>query len=579
MSGLLKSFISLFIYKEPKNQELGFELLEDQNEGIEQQETQPVTANSPQKNNTKKEKNNIKNTPLTVEEWNKKRKVQDDTACQPLIDSDAISSQLCVNLEKIKKRFLVHKNQGIIIREFNLGKKTNAFMAYIKGMVDKQALDLTIIPQLMSRDAAIELSGVDEKFIIDSLVKNVLAVHNLVRLNKFSEATVEILRGASVLFIEGCDECIVFDTIGYEKRSVSKPVTESVVRGSQEGFTENLMTNITLIRKIVKNENLVNEMVPVGNTNHSNCAVVYLEGLANNKVIDEVKKRLKKINTDVIVGDGMIEQFIEDNSLTLFPQILSTERPDKAASCIMEGQVVIIAEGTPFVLVAPVTFFHLFHTSEDSQLRCPFGTFLRVIRFVGVALATFLPAMYVAVALFHSEAIPTQILEAIIEARERVPFPTIVEILLLEISFELIREAGIRVPTIIGQTIGIVGALILGQAAVSAGIVSPILVIIVSVTGLGSFVIPSYTMGIALRILRLFFIFSAALMGFFGITVLAFIVTIIACSMKSFGVPYFSPIAPSTKMSPDFLLRVPIWMQKNRPDEFNAPNRKRRGSG
>jgi len=537
-----------------------------------------VATKNSQKNNTRREKSSSRSTPLTIEEWNKKRKVQEETVCQPQSNSDAISSELCVNLEKIKQRFLMHKNQGIIIREFNIGKKTNAFIAYIKGMVDKQTLNLAIIPQLMSKEAADENNGSDDQCTIDYLVKNVLAVHNLTRLSKFSEASMQILRGASVLFIEGCDECIVFDTLGYEKRSVSKPVTESVVRGPQEGFTENLLTNITLIRRIVKNEKLVNEMIPVGNTNHSNCAVIYLEGIANPKVINEIKKRIKKINTDVIMGDGMIEQFIEDNSLTLFPQILSTERPDKAASSIMEGQVVIIAEGTPFALVAPVTFFHLFHTSEDSQLRCPFGTFLRLIRLVGVALATFLPAIYVAVALFHSEAIPTQILEAIIEARERVPFPTIVEILLLEISFELIREAGIRVPTIIGQTIGIVGALILGQAAVSAGIVSPILVIIVSVTGLGSFVIPSYTMGIALRILRLFFILSAAMMGFFGITVLAFIVTIFACSIKSFGVPYFSPIAPSTKIGPDFLIRAPIWMQKNRPDEFNTPNRKRQGN-
>jgi spore germination protein KA len=575
LSELFQSFINLFKYKEPKNQELGFELIEGQNEGIEEQKVGNTTTNNNTKNHTiREDKNKSINTPLTVEEWNKLRKAENETVYQPQNNTDSISGELCVNLETIKKKFLLPKNDGLIIREFNIGKRTNAFMAYINGMVDKQTLNLAIIPQLMSKDAMVDIG---EQCPVDFLIKNVLAVHNLKIFSKYSDIVMQILRGSSALFIEHCNECIVIDTIGYEKRSVSKPITESVVRGSQEGFTENLLTNITLLRRIVKNENLVNEMIPVGRTNHSSCAVIYIDGIANSKVINEVKKRIKRINTDAIMGDGMIEQFIEDNSFMLFPQVLNTERPDRAASFIMEGQVVIIAEGTPFALVVPVTFFRLFHTSEDSQLRWPYGTFLRFIRILGLIFATVFPALYVAIALFHSEAIPTQILEAIILSKERVPFPTLVEILLLEISFELIHEAGIRVPTVIGPTIGIVGALILGQAAVAAGIVSPILVIIIAVTGLGSFVIPNYTMGIALRILKLLFILIAAMLGFYGITVLIFIVAIFACSMKSFGVPYFSPVAPRTKINPDFFIRAPIWMQKNRPDEFNTHNRKKQG--
>ena len=464
MPGFLKTISDMLTYKEPKNKERGFELLEDEAQSAPKQSNAQRQDSSGQQNSTQNQRGKSSRNPLTVEEWNGGRKAENtEDVCQAPNNTNIMSTKLCENLEAIKQKFLMPKNRDIIVREFRIGRKVKAFMVYIDGMMDKQTLNLSILPQLMSRDVFEELG---EECPVDYLMENILAVHDVRKTNKYSDTVMQILNGLSALFVEGCGECIIIETRGYEKRNVDTPKTETVVKGSQEGFTENLRTNVALIRKIIKNENLVTEMLSVGNTNHSNCAIMYLEGITNPKVIQEVKKRLERIDTDFVLGDGMIVQFIEVNSFMLFPQNASTERPDRTASFIMEGRVVIIAEGTPFALSAPVTFFGLFHTSEDTFVRWPGGTFLRLIRIFGLFCATFLPGLYVALTLYHIEMIPTELLISIAKAKELVPFPTLLEVLIMEIAFELIREGGIRVPSVIGQTLGIVGALILGQAAV-----------------------------------------------------------------------------------------------------------------
>lgn len=410
-------------------------------------------------------------------------------------------------------------------------------------------------------------------------MNHVLSINNVEKVKEYNKIISKILNGVTALFVDGCEEALLIESRGYEKRNIDKPSTESVVMGSQEGFTENLRTNITLIRRIIKNKDLITEILPVGKTSNSNCAIMYLDGIANPKLIKEVKKRIKNINIDFVTGDGMIEQFIEDKPSQIIPQVLNTERPDRAASFIMEGQVIIIGEGVPFVNVVPVTFFAMFHASEDSFLRWPFGTAIRLIRILGLFFATLLPALYVSLILYHQEMIPTDLLVAFATARENVPFPTIIEVLILEISFELIREAGIRVPGIIGPTLGIIGALILGQAAVAANLVSPVLIIVVAVTGLGNFAIPSYSLATGIRIIRFGLILAGAFLGFYGVAAVLFIVCCFACNMKSFGVPFLSPISPVTKKNPDIVVRAPNFKQKMRPDYLNTPNQKRMGDG
>ena len=484
-------------------------------------------------------------------------------------DADAVSSDLAKNLEIVKQKFLMPKNQDVITRELRIGRKVKAFMVYLDGMSDQQTLNRVILPTLMSRDACDESM---DKLSADYLIENILPVHGVKKADNFNDIVLQVLGGVSALFIDGCTECILLETKGYDKRGVESPKTESVVRGPQEAFTEDLRTNITLIRRIVRNKNLVTEMMLIGSTSHENCAILYLDGVANRQVIEEVKKRLKSIKTDLITGSGMIEQFIEDNTFMLFPQLISTERPDRTASFLMEGQVVIITDGSPFALSAPITFFRLFHTSEDMEVRWPTSNFLRLIRLFGLFCATFLPGLYVAITLYHIEMIPTELLLSIARAKEQVPFPTILEVLMMEVSFELIREGGIRVPSVIGQTLGIVGALILGQAAVSAGLVSPLLVIVVSITGLGSFAIPNYSLALSVRIIRFVFIFAGALLGFYGLSLVGIVFVTIACGMKSFGVPYFSPVAPKTKDSRDVVFRHPLWSLDNITDAMSSPS-------
>jgi spore germination protein KA len=574
MSGLIQTIKKLLTYKPAANQ--GFELLEGKDEGVERENTPEVsdikTDSPPQKQN----EDNFEEEKQTfaVNGWSNKNKAE--TNSQNKKKSDKVSSDINYNFDRINKEFGSSYNADFITRKFKIAKKIGAFIANIDGMVDRTFITDFIIRPLM------EINNFDEYFnasylmpIVDYIIENVISVNELDKVEDCDTILLRILNGDTALFVDGCNACIMINTRGYEKRSVDKPIIENVVLGSQEGFTEHLRTNITLIRKIIKNKNLISEMINIGQTNHVFCAVLYMNGIVNQEVVKEVKKRINSIDADFIIGSSMLGQYIEDNSFMLFPQMLTTERPDRAASFLMEGKVIIIADGIPFAEAVPITFYHLLQTSEDSMLRWQYGTFLRIIRMFGVFISTLLPALYVGVVMFHQEMIPTELLASIVRTKENVPFPTIIEIMLLEISFELIREGGIRVPGVIGQTLGIIGALILGQAAVTAGLVSPILIIIVAVTGLGSFAIPNYPLGIGLRILRFFFTLLAGIIGFYGISVGLFVVACLTCNMKSFGVPFLSPVAPKTKANPDLIIRQPIWKQETRPDFLNVPNRKR----
>jgi len=292
-------------------------------------------------------------------------------------------------------------------------------------------------------------------------------------------------------------------------------------------------------------------------------------------VVKEVQRRLKNVKTDFLVSSGMLEQLIEDNPYSIVPTILSTERPDRTASHLIEGRAVIIVDGSPFSMIVPVSMHALMHSPEDAALKWQYATSLRFIRFVAVLAAAMLPALYIALTTFHREMIPTDLLIAIAKAKENVPFPTLVEILLMELGFELIREAGLRVPGIIGNTLGIIGALILGEAAVSANIVSPILIIIVAVTGLSSFAIPNYNLAFGVRITRFYFIGAGTLLGFYGISLALVAYVLMLVNLKSFGVPFISIISPRTKGSKDIIIKWPIWMQESRPDYLNSPDRRR----
>lgn len=564
MSGVINTIKNILTYKEPTEPEGGFELLEDRFEGDEYKKNEETTSkSSSEQSNTK---TNSKKKSLKFNIKHKK---------QPPTKSQMISSKLKINIDTIKQEFNVSRNADIIIREFTLGIDVKAFITFIDGMADKMVINDFILRQLMSTE---NFKGYKGENPIDYAIHNVLPVNDIQRTDKFEKIIYKVLCGVTALFIEGCNEAVLIESRGFEKRNIEKPSTEEVVIGSHEGFTENMRTNITLIRRIIKNKDLITEIIPLGKTNNSSCAIMYLDGIANPALVSEVTRRINNIDADFITGNGMIEQFIEEKPFQIIPEVLNTERPDRAASFIIEGQVIIIGEGVPFANVVPVTFFAMFHASEDSFLKWPFGTATRFVRLFGLFVALLLPALYIALILYHQEMIPTELLMAFATAREQIPFPAIAEVLLLEISFELIREAGIRVPGVIGSTLGIIGALILGQAAVSANLVSPVLIIVVAVAGLGSFAIPSYSLASGIRLIRFGLFFSGAFLGFYGIAAVLFVLGCATCHIKSFGVPFLSPIAPVTKRNPDIISRMPNFKQAMRPDYLNTPNQKRVGN-
>ncbi len=566
LSTVLKGFLT---YKEPKDTE-DFELLEDEYEKNKPEEQNGVVSNEGNRNDEKKVSN--KRIPLKVGEWNRTKEKQ--TKNQRQSAGDIIVPDLRANIARMKKEFNVPTNKDVIIREFKVARKTNAFIFYIDGMVNKNTVNDFILRPLMVQEHFIDF---EEGCLIDYIVDNVLSINQVIKEKDYKKIVDYVLNGVTAIFVDGCEECLIIENQGYEKRSVDRPVTENIIRGSQEGFNENMRTNIALIRRIIKNKNLVTEIMHVDKTNKTNCAVLYIEGIANPDIIREVKRRINNLNIDFISGNGMLEELISDQVLMPFAQISTTERPDRAAANIMDGKVILVMEGTPFVSSIPLSFFETLQSPEDYSLKWQFATFLRYLRLFALFATLLLPGLYGAIVLFHQEMIPSELLNSIVKSRENVPFPTIIEIILMEISFELIREGGIRVPGVIGNTLGIVGALILGQAAVQAQLVSPILIIIIAVVGISSFAIPSYSMAFVLRLLRFVFIFFGTFIGFYGISVALVITSGLACSLKSFGVPYLTPVAPKTKANRDVIATLPGYKQKLRPDYANPLNKHKGG--
>jgi spore germination protein KA len=486
--------------------------------------------------------------------------------------SQPISKKIEANINFINNAFNTKVNKDIIIRKFIVGGKYKAILVFLDGMVDKNTINNSILKPLLNNE---KLKEQNSSSIINSIILEIIETNQAAKVHNHDEVLYEVLCGNTLLYIDGLDYYISAETKGFDKRGIEKPQVEGAISASQEAFNETLKTNIILIRKIIKNKDLTTEYIKLGDRTHIYCAIMYINGLTNPAIIDEVKRRLNSIKADYVMGSGMLEQFIEDDPISLFPTVLSTERPDKTVSNILEGRVAILVDGTPFASIVPVTFASFMHTSDDAFMRWQYGTFIRLIRFAALLIAILLPSFYVAITSFHQEMIPTELLIAIAQAKENVPFPTLVEVILMEISFELIREAGVRIPGMIGNTLGIIGALILGQAAVQANIVSPILIIIVAVTGLSNFSIPSYTFGFSIRIIRFAFIFAGAVLGFYGITLTWIILSAILFTKKSFGINYFAPVTPVTSKDKDFLIRFPIWKREKRPDYLNPLDKTR----
>jgi spore germination protein KA len=459
------------------------------------------------------------------------------------------------------------KSNDVIFREFKIGsdKQTKALICFIDGLADKQVVTDHVIKPMLLYMKPLGIENPRKTNNIISLLKDdllsILDSREVIYLDMMVEG---ILCGEVALIIDNCSTALLMDSKEWATRAISQPDTEVTVRGSREGFTETLRTNTSLLRRIIKSPNLVFETMKLGSETNTKICIVYIQGIVNLKIVEEVKKRLNKIDTDSILESGYIEQFIEDNPLSVFATVGNSERPDKIAAKLLEGRVAIICEGTPFVLSVPYLFIEGFQVNEDYYSKPFLVSLIRLARILSFIITLTVPALYIALETFHQEMIPTVLILTAASAREGTPFPTFVEVAITEILFLLLRESGIRMPRPIGQTVSFIGALVIGESAVNAGIISAPMVIIGALTAITSFIIPSLYDSIVF--FRYLLIVLSATFGMHGIILGLFFMIAHMCSLRSFGTPYLQPLSPATWSElKDSIVRFPLWLMDLRP--------------
>lgn len=465
------------------------------------------------------------------------------------------------------------------IRTFCLGNTTQqAAIIFINGISDRELIDQHILKSLMG-DLA--LSGNEQArssfvppYTKQYLKDHVLSIGIIKEVDRLSDLSSELQRGHTALFVDNSNSSIII--LGTRKeitRSAGEPSSEILVRGPRLGFNESICDNTTLLRQHGEPANLLIDQLRVGQRVVKELSIAYIKDIADDSLVQEVRNRIERIGLDDIQDTGYIEQLIEDNFLSPFPQVQSTERLDRVIGALMEGRVAILLDGTPFVLTVPTTFNMLLQSPEDYYERWIPGTLVRMLRYFAAFVSTFGPSLYISFISFHQGLIPTKLALSIADTRAGVPFPSLIEVLIMEVALEILREAGLRLPKPIGQTIGIVGGLVIGEAAVQAGIVSPLMVIVVAVTAISSFAIPQYNAGIALRILRFIAMIFAAIFGLYGVVLFFLLLCSHLAKLKSFGVPYISP-ASSFQLQDwkDFIVRMPFKLMKQRPKTTSAKN-------
>lgn len=478
-------------------------------------------------------------------------------------NSEPIFPDLKRNLEAIKG--ILHNSSDVTIHEFNFGhdRRFKGAVIFINSMADKGEINKNILEPLMygalllKKDADIDFTD------IDCVRKNLIPITDSRKVTLFNDLIECLLAGSTILLIDGSKEALVINSGKRESRAIDEPVTEVVVRGPREGFNENVNVSIALIRRKIKDPDLCVEKMIIGDKSKTDVYIVYIKSVADPKLIEEVRRRLNRIKIDAILESGYIEQFIEDSSYSIFPTVSNSEKPDRVAAKILEGRAAILVDGTPFALIVPMLFIESFQSSEDYYSRPFHASIMRIVRFLSYIISILGPAIYVALTVFHQEMIPTQLLISIAEGREKVPFPAILEAFLMMFTFDILREAGVRLPKSVGQTIGIVGAIVLGRASVEAGLISPIMVIVVSSTAIASFTVPAQTD--SGTILRYIYLVLAGLAGGFGV-IMGLLVTLFhMASLRSFGVPYLWPVVPFDFSSlKDVFIRMPLWKLKKR---------------
>ena len=472
--------------------------------------------------------------------------------------------ELSKNIAQIQKFF--HQSPDLVIRRFQINTNgIDAALVYLEGLTDKQSIQNHVLSPLIHGT-------------LNTNMELPISIGHIEKVDNWNQIYDAILEGDSVLFTHGSNKANRLDTKGWPQRSIEDAKNEVSLKGSHEGFAENKSQNIAMIRRYIPNQELMINEITVGKRGKTKVSVLYLRDVASEDVRKELETRIKNINVDAIINTGELIEFIEDNPYSPFPQFILTERPDTTASHILQGRFAVIVDRSPHVLIAPTNFLSFFQGVDDYGSRWLVASFIRILRFIALMIALFLPATYVGFISFNYEVIPMQLYLSIAESRTRVPFLPVLEAILMELTLELMREASLRLPTPIGQTIGIVGGIIIGQAAVEAGIVSNIMIIVVAVTAIASYNIPNYEMGSAIRFIRFPMMLAAAMFGVVGIVIGWMILIAHLVCLESLGTPYGNPLAPFRFADmKDAFLRLPLWTMKKRPKSTRAVNSKRQG--
>lgn len=482
------------------------------------------------------------------------------------IEGETLTGNLQATEAQIRAAF--GNSPDIVFGYMRLGAnpEIEVLVCHIDGLVDAMLMSNAIVEPLAGEVSG-ELPPPSNSLRAYELLRRGL-IHQtaMQEVERLADVLKYLGDGFALVFLEGIPRGQAYAVQGWPERAISEPETESALRGPRLGFVENYRVNTSMLRRLIASPQLWLEEMEIGAVTKTMITVVYVKGIAQDDLVKEVRERLNSIEVDAVFESGYIEEYIEDAPFSPFPTLLRTERPDKAAAALLEGRVVIITQGTPFVLIAPATFTHFLMASEDYYQRFSTGSFLRLLRVVALFISLTLPSFYVAITTFHQEMLPTPLILSIAAQREGVPFAAIVEAIVLELSFELLREAGIRLPKVIGSAISIVGALVLGEAAVRAGLVSSAMVIVVAATAIASFTSPVYSMSLSVHLLRFPMLLLAGSLGLFGVVMGLSALLIHMSALRSFGVPYLEPFAPIIFSEwKDALVRAPLWMMDTRP--------------
>ncbi|MFV5316696.1 spore germination protein [Priestia megaterium] len=417
-----------------------------------------------------------------------------------------------------------------------------AAVIHLDGLADENIINENIMtPLIQWLKESNQVATVEE---IEEQIPQMLTVSQLTIKENWHEFVSAVLTGDTVILLNGSSKIFIGNTKKLQSRAVTEPTSQTVVRGPKDSFTENLRTNTSLIRARIQDSNLRLDSMKIGSVTHTDIGIMYIQGNADERIVEEIKERLKGIKVDGVLESNYIEEFIRDDRTTIFPLLLNTERPDAVVGNLLEGRIAIIVQGTPFVLIAPAIFSQFFQSPEDYYQNYYIASFLRILRFGSFFLSMYASAIYLALITHHQGLIPNTLMVSLMAQRERVPFPAIVEMLVMELAFEMLREAGIRMPRAIGPAVSIVGALILGQAAVEAGFVSAAVVIIVAISAISNFTLPSTSIVNAARGFRFILIIVSAFIGLYGILLMTLCICLHISSLRSFGIPYFAPFAP-----------------------------------